>query len=277
LLSVFVEGKLYALLALGSDQRICFNTQNTETYRNFAGFLSTTLEKLKTNEAIGQRLTVLERLDSVNRSISAVTDVDHLYQAIHQQMTASLGDINFLIALYDADTNQIEIPYAFEEDHLINIPPFPLGEGLTSILIKTRQPLMIVEDTERQAVELGAKTVGQPAKSWLGVPLIVGGDVIGALIVQDLEREHRFDEEDKRMLNMLSTQVAISLRNAHLLRESQIRVEREQVITELTNKLWASTDVETILRTALMELGRTMSVSRGFIQLDMSEQTRNVN
>jgi K+-sensing histidine kinase KdpD len=136
---------------------------------------------------------------------------------------------------------------------------------------------MIVEDTERQAVELGAKTVGQPAKSWLGVPLIVGGDVIGALIVQDLEREHRFDEEDKRMLNMLSTQVAISLRNAHLLRESQIRVEREQVITELTNKLWASTDVETILRTALMELGRTMSVSRGFIQLDMSEQTRNVN
>jgi GAF domain-containing protein len=136
---------------------------------------------------------------------------------------------------------------------------------------------MIVEDAERRAGELGAKTLGQLAKSWLGVPLIVGGDVIGALIVQDLEREHRFDEEDKRMLNTLSTQVAISLRNANLLRESQLRVERERVITDLTNKLWASTNVEAILRTALKELGRTMNASCGYIHLDMLEQTQNIN
>jgi GAF domain-containing protein len=277
LLPVQVDSRLFALLILGTLEGDNFNPETLDPYINLVGFISTSIQKVKANESTTRRLNLLETLDSISKTIPLVTNVDDLYLSIHQQISDSMGDINFMIALYDGETELIEIPYAYEEKQVINIPPFPLGEGLTSIIINTRQPLMLVEDTERRAAELGAKMFGPPAKSWLGVPLIVADDVIGALIIQDLEKEYGFNEDDQRMLTMLSTQVAISIRNAHLLRASQIRAEQERIVAELTNKLWASTNVDTILRTVLKELGQTMKASRGYIQLDIPETTHAVH
>ena len=65
------------------------------------------------------------------------------------------------VALYDEKSNTISIPFNYEDEKISTIESFPLGEGLTSILIRTRQPLMLVEDTERKAAELGAKMVWQ--------------------------------------------------------------------------------------------------------------------
>ncbi len=138
------------------------------------------------------------------------TDVAKLYKVIHEQIVHVMGDVNLIIATYEQETNTIEIPYAYEESQVLSIPPFELGDGLTSILIKTRKPLLLVEDTEKKALELGAKVVGAPARSWLGVPLLLGGEPIGAIIVQDLKQEHRFDEEDQKVLTSLSSAVAVT-------------------------------------------------------------------
>ena len=44
------------------------------------------------------------------------------------------------------------------------IDVFPLGEGLSSVIIRTGQPLLLVEDVEHRALaELGAKTIGKSA------------------------------------------------------------------------------------------------------------------
>ena len=58
----------------------------------------------------------------------------------------------------------------YESGSYLKSETFPLGEGLTSILINTRQPLMLIENTEAKAMELGAKVLGKPAKSWLEFP-----------------------------------------------------------------------------------------------------------
>ena len=129
------------------------------------------------------------------------------------------ADIGFLIALYNQKENRIEIPYVYEEDELVSIPPFPLGDGLTSYVILTRQPLMIVKDTEVKAREMGAKLVGKPAKSWLGVPLMLGDQVIGVMAAQDLNHEDRFTTNDLNLFQVLAPQIAVTIRNAQLLAE----------------------------------------------------------
>jgi len=227
--------------------------------------LETTQQNLKVME---KRLVVLETLDLVNKTISAETNLDNLYKLIHKQIVKVMGEVDFLIALYDEERNSIDIPYAFETGRSISMPSYPRGQGLTSLLIKSKQSLMLVENVERRAIELGVKVFGKTAKSWLGAPLLVGGEAIGAIVVQDFEHEHRFDDDDQRLLSNLATQVAITVRNAFQLENTRLQADRERLASELSTKLWATTDIDTILRTAVQELSQKLDATEGAIFLE---------
>jgi GAF domain-containing protein len=265
--------QLMAVLMIGSPQEEALTVASLQPYAGFIEFISASLDKIHTIGGLENRLSVLETLDTVSQAISVENNLDLLYRVIHEQITRVVGDVNFLIATYSPDTDLIQIPYIYEgkESEVISIEPYPLGEGLTSIIIRTRQPLMLVEDTERRATELGAKVIGATAKSWLGVPLLLGSEAIGAIVVQDTEQEHRFAEEDQRLLTTMATQVAIAVRNARLLEETRRRAEREQQVADIANKVRASTDVDTLLRTAIQELGRNLRAAEAVIQLETGD------
>ncbi|HYK47348.1 MAG TPA: response regulator, partial [Parafilimonas sp.] len=114
-------------------------------------------------------------------------------------------------------TNIITFPYQYGE----NNPPMKLGEGLTSKIILTKEPLLINKDVQEQTVQLGIKRVGIPASSYLGVPIPVGDEIIGVLSVQSTERENVFDENDLRLLSTIAASVGVALRNATLFDEVQ--------------------------------------------------------
>ena len=154
-------------------------------------------------------------------SVTSIDDLETFYSTVHQHVREVIGDQGFVIALYDKDTNSVRIPYLYEDGKSSTIESFPLGEGLTSILIRTRQPLMLVEDTMNKASAMGAKLAGKPAKSWMGVPLLTKGEPIGALIVQDLENEFSFDDNDLRFLGSVAGQVSGALHTIRILNESR--------------------------------------------------------
>ena len=271
LLPVIVDMHSVATIIFGSHQSEDINISNLKAYIDIAKLFSKTLEGISNTEIMRRRLSVMQSLDAINQTIAKETDIDRLFQVIHDQISEVVGEVSLLIALYDEQAETIKIPYACEDKQLLSIPPFPLGEGLTSVIINTGQPLMLVENAEHHAQEMGAKLVGAPAKSFLGVPLIVAGDVIGALIIQDNHKEYRFDEEDQHFLIMLASQVAISLRNLIMLEEIQGKAERDRIVSAITAKFWASSDVDTIMRTAILELSRTLKASKGLIQLKVDE------
>lgn len=219
--------------------------------------------------AMEKRTAELRALNAIGQATAAETNLPKLYNLIHAEITKVLGEVNFMIAIYHAEQEQIEMPYAYEEGEQLRIDPFPLGEGLTSIVIRTRQPLLLVEDTLTKSHQLGAKVVGAPARSWLGVPLIVAGDVIGAIIVQDLERDHRFDEDDQRLLSTLASQVAIAIHNVRLIEAARSHAWRQQLQMEMTNRIRSSIDLDTILQKTVRELGLALGSSSGFIQIGL--------
>jgi GAF domain-containing protein len=276
-LPVWRAGKLAAILMLAvrAEETLpkgIFTSANLEPYTNLANLMISTIEKVQALADIQRRLAELRSLHELSQTISVETDMDSLYHAIHQQVITLMGDVGFLIALYDPTHYQISVPYMAEAGEIVQVAPFPLGEGLTSILIRTGKPLMMVEDTLRKTQALGAKIIGAPAKSWLGVPLIFGGETLGALIVQDAEHEQRFTEDDQRLLSTLATQIAIILRNARLLEDSRRQAERERRLNEIANKLRHTTDFETILRTTTAELSQMLHLSRAHISVQVEAQ-----
>lgn len=240
-----------------------------QPYISLAEQATTTLEKLSAVDKLQRQISAMQSLDAISKVIAMETEPASLYRAIHQQLSDLLGDLDFLLAEYREADQTINIPYANENGEEINIPVMPLGKGLTSVIIKSKQPLMLSGNVQQQAQRLGAHVIGSPAKSWMGVPLIVANQVIGAMILQDTRKEDRFSEAELRIVNTLSTQIAIAVRNARLYQESSRLAEQERLGADLTARVWSSPDIETILRVALEDLGSKLQAAEAIIELDV--------
>lgn len=191
---------------------------------------------------------------ALNTLVSNTTNMEDLrpfYKLIHDQIRSVIGNYGFVIALYDQPTNSINIPYLYEDNTFSSLDSFPLGEGLTSVLIRTREPLMLVEDTEKRAIAMGAKIAGKPALSWLGVPLLAGGNAIGAIIIQDLEHERSFDSDDLRFLVSVANQVSGAIHNVVLINESKKTALQFETAAEIARDISSSLDLDELLEKAV--------------------------
>jgi GAF domain-containing protein len=109
------------------------------------------------------------------------------------------------------------------------------------------------------------------ANSVVIVPLVVGGQRIGYLHADYAAVQH-FPEAARRRLVNLSQQAAIAVLNIRQLRATQARVQREQLIREITGHIQEATDVQGVLQTAVRELGRAFGTSRNRIQFRPHDQ-----
>lgn len=78
------------------------------------------------------------------------------------------------------------------------------------------------------------------------------------------------DDVQIRRINSLVKQAAVVLQTTILFRQEQSRARREQLLREITTKVRSSVDVDTVMRTAVAEIGRTLG-RRAFIELGNDE------
>jgi PAS domain S-box-containing protein len=222
------------LIVLGSRIKIDFTQRLLQPYVNLAEVSGSSLEKIDYINQIEKRLQNLEMLEKTAKSIADEDDMQLIFHATHQLISNQYGsNANFLFALFNSETRQIEIPFMYENNEIVEVAPFPLGEGLTSYIIQNNKSLLLPSNIIEKSSELGIRILGKPAKSWVGVPLETNEQVIGALILQDMETENRFGKDDLELLETLAPQVSASILNAtriHKLRSSIQGYELERFL-----------------------------------------------
>jgi GAF domain-containing protein/HAMP domain-containing protein len=266
---------LQGMIILGLEEKEAskrlFTATTLQPYTNFTTLVNTTLEKIDAVQNIQKQAVEMHILDVITTAISVETELGELYRVLHQQLSTLMGEVDFFIAVYDKENELIHIPYMMEKGEHQQIDPFPLGEGLTSRLIQTRQPLLLAHEAKKRADALGAKVVKGYARSWLGVPMLLSGEPVGALVVQDLEREGRFTEDDQRLLTTLAGQVAVAVRNVALLASTRQQAESERLLFDISSKLRRTTDMERILQITAEELGKALRLRRTQIKVELAE------
>ncbi|NQU30843.1 MAG: GAF domain-containing protein [Anaerolineae bacterium] len=251
LLPLTQGGKFVALIMIGSRQNDYLTETAVQPYTNFIEMIAITLDKIKATELTDRRLAELEAISLTSQAVIAAKDLNSLYPSLHEQSRQVLGDYPFAVALYDEVSSTINIPYNYEAGTVSSVPSFSLGEGLTSVIIRTAQPLMIVEETEMRSAALGAVLDDKPPKSWLGCPLLVSRKVIGAIIVQDFENENSFDENSLRFLKSLTAQVSGAIYNIQLLEESHKRAIQLESAAEIARDISGSLNLDELLNNAV--------------------------
>jgi len=248
---VTVEDRAAGLILVGEIPGQPLASSNMRPFAALTDILSATLARISSLATTHERMEEMSALMTLNRAVITVGDAQSFYATLQEQVSRVIGNSSFLVALYEPKTNSIEIPYLYEDGKIASIAPFPLGEGLTSILIRSRRPLMLAEDTERQAQALGAKIQGKSAKSWLGVPLLVGEEPIGAIIIQDSEQEQRFDKHDLDFMVDVSKQVSGVIYNGRLLEQSRRTNLQLQTAAEIARDISGSLNLDELLLRAV--------------------------
>ncbi len=103
------------------------------------------------------------------------------------------------------------------------------------------------------------------------LPVQVRGTTLGYLRVEKPAAaegvEQSWSREEKTLLQALAEQLGVALENARLYSATQQGAARERIISEITGKVHASTNVDTILKTAAQELALALHLPSTTIQL----------
>jgi len=171
------------------------------------------------------RAAELAAVNTVSTALVGELDLKALIELVGEQTRFLFkADIAY-VALLDEANAMINFVYTYGED----LVAIPYGEGLTSRVLQTNQPLLINQELDRQTLEIGATIVGKKSQSYLGVPITVSGKAVGVLSVQSTSQEGLFQEADARLLSTIASNVGIALHNAQLYAESrQARIDAEQ-------------------------------------------------
>ncbi len=89
----------------------------------------------------------------------------------------------------------LHFPYTIERG--VRFPDEPIELiGFRKHVMETREPLMLTDSTPEVAERYGNPYVlaGEPVKSALFVPLVVGGRATGVISLQNVDRTHAFGE-----------------------------------------------------------------------------------
>jgi PAS domain S-box-containing protein len=161
----------------------------------------------------------LERLRNsiyeINSAIQTTLDLNELFARVHEILQNILDVKNFFIALVDKYRNDIYFPYACDEidkDYPEVRISLQDSNSLTVEVIKSKQPLLLTERAlKARFLESKVTTYGTVPLSWLGVPLIIGEEAIGAIVVQSYSIPNLYQEDDKQLLFSVAGQIAIAV------------------------------------------------------------------
>ena len=101
----------------------------------------------------------------------------------------------------------------------------------------------------------------------LAVPIQAHGQVIGVIDTFKQGGSGDWTPDEIDVIQEITAQLALALDNARLHQETQRRAVREQLAREITEKVRAAPDVESIAATAAEELVKALGGSRGFVTL----------
>jgi signal transduction histidine kinase/CheY-like chemotaxis protein len=224
-LPLIAQDRVLGVITVQSFRKNAYTEQQIGLLENLAAYTTIALDNASAYRMSGDRAAELATINRISQAISAKLDMDSVIQLVGEQMRELFKAPMAYVALLDRATMTINFPYFFGEEARSR----PFGQGLTSQIIRTGQPLLLNQDIDEASARLGVQRLGRRAASYLGVPIPAGGEIIGVLSVQTTEETNRFTEADQRLLSTIASAVGVAIHNARLFEETrQARAAAEE-------------------------------------------------
>jgi GAF domain-containing protein len=183
-------------------------------------------------------------------------------------------DIIVLQGIADSLASALEIASLFQQvnksmDEISSLHQQYLDKEWSEVS-KRYKTLSFTYEGEKTESLYSESTVSQEQqKETVIVPINLRDQLIGNI---SLETDNStLTSEEQALIESVTTQTALALENVRLLQTTQRNAEYNRSITDITGKVWESADIDSIMRTAIREIGHKLNASDGFIHLEIPE------
>ncbi len=213
-----VGGRSTGVISLqNADRTHAFAEADQRLLTTLAGSLGVALDNARLVHETRQRVVELATVNSVGQALASQLDLGALIELVGERVRETFSADIAYVALHDAAAGRIDFAYYYENGERRPEPPLDYGEGLTSQILRSREPLLLNRNQQYE----GHGTVGTPSRSYLGVPIVLGSKSIGVISVQNVEVEGQFGDDDVRLLATIAANVGVAIQNARLFAEVQ--------------------------------------------------------
>ncbi|MFD2164776.1 GAF domain-containing protein [Thalassotalea euphylliae] len=253
---------LGAIVIQSYEPDINYSSEDKAIFKLFASIIASALAKYQVESAI-QASTVdthdilskelaerrhAEKLQHALYKIASLAakapELNDLYKQVHHIIDTLIFANNFYIALLDEEKHELCLSYFIDEidTEVAQGTILPIGMGLSSYVINTREPQLLTQERVSMLIEqgkIGEVKGAQNFTCWLGVPMISSNILHGIMVVQSYDDKVIFTQQDLELLSYVGNHVAKAIEatvNVQQRKEAQLKLAKQHRVLEQQHK-----------------------------------------
>jgi GAF domain-containing protein/CheY-like chemotaxis protein len=216
-----------------------------------------------------ERAAELALINDVQSGLAKKLDRQSMYDLVGDRIQTIFDAQIVDIAVVEHETRLLRFLYTIERG--VRFPEETMSIiGPRRHVIETREPLLVNRDVMARVLELGqapSDTSGEPAKSAVWVPLVVGETVSGVISLQNIDREDAFTDADVDLLKTLAASLSVALENVRLIDETRQRLAELGTVNEVGQALSSQLDLDALIELVGEQMRRTFEADICYVAI----------
>ncbi|HTY07783.1 MAG TPA: GAF domain-containing protein [Candidatus Edwardsbacteria bacterium] len=183
-------------------------------------------------EALQRENRALTTLAQVSQAVAASLDLDQVFESIYRQVLRLLNPRNMLLALAEPEGRRFRVVFEYEHGVKAKQTAFAMGPGLATVIWRTKRAI-VTDDYLAECRRRKVRPSGQPAKAWMGLPLLHQGSCLGVLLMWDYASTDSFTPTDVQTIQHMANQAATAIHNATVHEHSRQQLAEISAITKI--------------------------------------------
>lgn len=201
-----------------------------------------------------KQLDEMRALSRISQALTSNLNLQSLYDALFLQIQELMNIQNFKIVLYSEESKHLTYGIVIQNSIKQATHNAPADDhNLIQRVILTRQSIRLKDNVQDQALIRGL-AAPKDLTSWLGVPLLSGNTVIGALVVSSYNDGRQFSTVDEHLLTIIASTASVIIENTRLYEQQSQRAEQlatlNKVATLLSGTLLSDNVIDIIISSA---------------------------
>ncbi|MBN1934450.1 MAG: GAF domain-containing protein [Anaerolineae bacterium] len=221
------------------------------TYKDMTRYRELIAECEAYRESLECQSDEIDVLHCIGTAGSLTADVDQVIELVYNQVRRLFSFSAFALVLYEPESLQLLPQLVFHNGELMSVEPWAYDQeqGLVGWTIRNARPLLIRDcAAERDRWPMETDRIFQAdTGSWVSLPLIVQGQILGVLCLQ-CQQVLAFDDADLPSLRALADQSAVVIENVRLHQQTKYQLQELQ---QANREMQALQDLSSLLQSSL--------------------------
>ncbi len=266
-LPISADGRTWGVMALVSPDRRRFRPEEMKLLEAVAHQIGLAVTRASLVVEAREKGRRLEALAGLGRTLTATLSLDDVLQRVVDAAVTIFDASESRLWLVDEDGRTLSLQAASGSTApVVGQYRFAVGEGLVGALVQARRPLVVPDLVADPRVRNRERVIAEGLVSLAGVPITLGGRILGALTIA-VRRWQEYAAEEIELLESVAHHAAAAIDSARRFAEETARRAQLAALLEINTKIGAAESLDALLRTIAEEAARLLAVDNAGFRL----------